>query len=358
MPSIELISGSSRRLGDLTVSDIRLAFDVTFLRKYLRLFKGAKFAVFCTIAQHADVKTGWSKPSIAVIALESGYSDPNTIGKAINELEELTIEGCRVMLAIQRRTSTGLFVRKEFLVLPTKREVIDYELGLYGELPPVQPYREKPSTEGEPHRGLRYTVNHKQSISESSDHLESVNDLESKTTVSKLGAESASEHQLAYNAVRDLIAMLQTTGLDLMRGDARNLVISVIAVCSFGMSKGDTKVSILTNSIIKDQLPPEPSILQLANFAVELWDMYQWWPTANKDKETGEPLQTPARKDSITRALRSYRNRPKPTKPTSTPQSEELVEWGITKEGVTRPLQAGELPSKFTRTWFAPRGGK
>lgn len=350
MAYIRITVGSSRSLSEDGTEeverDVEVVFSVKFLRKFQRYFKGAPLGVFLCIAQHMD-HTGWSRPSVQLIKEETGYSDNNTISNAITELENIRIESHRVLIVVQRRTKTGQFVRNEYLVLPTKREETDYEDGKFADKPAVKlttkPYRENPSTEGEPYRGLPYTVNQTGSITD---------DLSIDSNVRTIikNASGVSENDLARESLRQLVNTLKTTGLDLSLLLARRLASDIIAVCAYGYSKGDKATSILANDLIKDQLGKTPSIAEIATFAAELWDMYEWWPTSHSAE-----YAAPQKKPSIANGLRTFRNIPKEERREAhAAEQVSMVEWGESSDGTRRPLKAGELPSKFVKTWFAP----
>lgn len=131
---ISIFNGRSRALGEGGREDIYLQVSIK-LRKHLHRFKGAKLAVFISIALHTD-RNGWSTPDLELIRKETSYNC-DTISSAITELCKLTINGCRVMLRDQSRQPKGQFGKNRYLLFPSEEEVKKYE-------PEDSPYPEKP----------------------------------------------------------------------------------------------------------------------------------------------------------------------------------------------------------------------
>jgi hypothetical protein len=122
---ISIFNGRSRALGgDGSKDDIYLQVSVR-LRKYLRLFKGAKLSVFMNIALHSD-KDGWSKLDVDFIRREGGYSR-DAIYEALSGLCELQINGFRVLMRDQSRDTDGKFGPNYYLIFPTEEEIAKYE---------------------------------------------------------------------------------------------------------------------------------------------------------------------------------------------------------------------------------------
>lgn len=121
---ISIHNGRSRSLGKGGAEEVYVQVSVT-LRKYLHLFKGAKFGVFMAIALHSD-KHGWSRPPTRLLRRETGYNK-DTIFNALTELCELEIEGHRVLLRKGTRKLGGEFSANNYLIFPTPEEVEKYE---------------------------------------------------------------------------------------------------------------------------------------------------------------------------------------------------------------------------------------
>ena len=115
---IRFCNKRSRSLDGSKSSGVYVQVEVT-LRDHLAKFKGARLGVFLAIALHSD-EDGWSKPGIDLISRETGYNR-DTISAAITELDQLTIEGHRVMLVYQTSIQ-GRFFRNKYLIFPTPEE--------------------------------------------------------------------------------------------------------------------------------------------------------------------------------------------------------------------------------------------
>ena len=153
---ISIFNGRSRGLGADANDTVYIQTSVE-MRQYLYLFKGAPLAIFQCIALHANAD-GWAWPSLKTIARETGYNT-QTISDAITSLRSLSINGDRVMMAVQDRKPNGGFERNKYLLFPSKAEVIQYEPSVgfihtgYAHPYVCLPYTVEPST-AEP-----YTVN-------------------------------------------------------------------------------------------------------------------------------------------------------------------------------------------------------
>ena len=160
---ISIFHGKVRGLGT-SKSAIFLKLQVAF-REHLHHFKGAKLAAFMAVALHMD-KNGWSYPSLDTLERETSYNR-TTLSSALTELCQMTINGHRVLLAIQRHKSDGSFEGNRYLLFPTKKEVEKYEriarrprISSNGDEHPSMgfPYTAEPSTE-KPYTAEPYTVN-------------------------------------------------------------------------------------------------------------------------------------------------------------------------------------------------------
>lgn len=118
---VSIFKGKARGLGEEPQETVYMRVGVE-LRKHLRHFKGAKFAVFMAIALHAD-ESGEAFPSYETLERETGYGS-DTIGKALSDLCKLTIEGHRVLAKRRERDDEGQFVGgNRYLIFPTAEEV-------------------------------------------------------------------------------------------------------------------------------------------------------------------------------------------------------------------------------------------
>jgi Helix-turn-helix domain len=94
------------------------------LRQHLHHFKGARLGVFLAIALHSNAD-GWAWPSMAVLKAETGYN-VQTISQALRDLCVLTIDGQRVLLAVQDRAASGTFASNRYLLFPSDEDVARY----------------------------------------------------------------------------------------------------------------------------------------------------------------------------------------------------------------------------------------
>ena len=101
---IQIFNGRSRGLGQDAQQSVYLQVSVQ-MRQHLHHFKGARLGVFMAIALHSNAD-GWAWPSMAVLKAETGYN-VQTISQALRDLCVLTIDGHRVLLAVQDRAAIG-----------------------------------------------------------------------------------------------------------------------------------------------------------------------------------------------------------------------------------------------------------
>src|SRR6266545_4943977 len=152
---IQIFNGRSRSLGQDAQESVFLQVSVT-LRQHLRHFKGARLGVFMAIALHSNAD-GWAWPSLAVLRSETGYN-MQTISQALRDLCGLTIDGQRVLLAVQDRAVSGTFATNRYLLFPSDEDVARYageedpqarpplDVPLTAAPSSAQPSVEKPST--------------------------------------------------------------------------------------------------------------------------------------------------------------------------------------------------------------------
>jgi hypothetical protein len=153
---IQIFNGRSRALGQDAQDAVYLQVSVT-LRQHLHHFKGARLGVFMAIALHSNAE-GWAWPSLAVLRSETGYN-VQTISQALSDLCVLTIDGHRVLLAVQDRAASGTFATNRYLLFPSDEDVARYageesdpharpplDVPLTATPRAVQPSLEKPST--------------------------------------------------------------------------------------------------------------------------------------------------------------------------------------------------------------------
>jgi hypothetical protein len=163
---IQIFNGRSRALGQDPQDAVYLQISVK-MRQHLHHFKGARLSVFLAIALHSNAE-GWAWPSLAVIRAETGYN-VQTISQALSDLCTLTIDGERVLLAVQDRAPHGTFATNRYLLFPSDEDVARYageesdplaRMPLDVPLTPtpkaVQPSVEKPSTVP-PHTGAPFS---------------------------------------------------------------------------------------------------------------------------------------------------------------------------------------------------------
>ncbi len=133
---IQIFNGRSRALGQDTQEAVFLQVSVT-LRHHLYHLKGARLGVLMAIALHSNAD-GWAWPSLPVLKAETGYNI-QTISQALSDLCTLTIEGQRVLLAVQDRTAHGTFATNRYLLFPSAAEVARYQGAATDGTPPILP---------------------------------------------------------------------------------------------------------------------------------------------------------------------------------------------------------------------------
>lgn len=143
---ISIFNGRNRGLESGDKQAVFVQFSVE-LRNHLSEFKGAKWAVFCAVALHAD-ENGWAWPSIDTLARETGYNS-QTVSRAISSLCDVSIEGRRVLLSYQpREQGRGGYKSNRYLIFPTADEIARYGGNKEGDFPSISfPYTEDPNTE-------------------------------------------------------------------------------------------------------------------------------------------------------------------------------------------------------------------
>jgi hypothetical protein len=149
---ISIYNGRTRGLGQPEQQDIHIQVSVR-LRDHLHLFKGARLGVLMAIALHTN-EDGWSFPSIPLLRKETGY-DASTISKVLTELCKITIDGHRVLLAVQKKED-GKFGNNQYLIFPTPDDVALYEQG---NVDARHPRRTKAQESDAPYMGFPYTEN-------------------------------------------------------------------------------------------------------------------------------------------------------------------------------------------------------
>ena len=122
----KVFSGSWRGIGTETSPEVlfmQIGFD---FRHYLHHFKGASLSVFMCIVLHANTR-GESFPSYEQIQAETGLT-PDTIGRALKHLKQLTIQSQRVLLTYRLRDDKNRFVGgNRYIVFPTIEQLAQYE---------------------------------------------------------------------------------------------------------------------------------------------------------------------------------------------------------------------------------------
>src|SRR5919206_5271519 len=120
---IQIFNGRSRSLGQDAQDAVYLQVSVK-MRQHLHHFKGARLGVFLAIALHSNAE-GWAWPSLAMLKAETGYN-VQTISQALSDLCALTIDGERVLLAVQDRATSGTFATNRYLLFPSDEDIARY----------------------------------------------------------------------------------------------------------------------------------------------------------------------------------------------------------------------------------------
>jgi hypothetical protein len=180
---ISIFNGRERTLGGQT-SDVHIQVSVGF-RNFLHTLKGARLAVFLSIALHSD-EHGWSWPGRGLISRETGYNT-NTISQALSELCQTRIKGHRILLRHQPQAGNGNFKTNHYLIFPSPDEIAQYEhhqpemlLPCTAEPCTENPYTVKPCTV-EPYTENLHT-NKNQSEEEPTEKEETTDSLEEEPT--------------------------------------------------------------------------------------------------------------------------------------------------------------------------------
>src|SRR6266540_5803382 len=152
---IQIFNGRSRSLGQDAQEAVFLQVSVK-MRQHLHHFKGARLGVFMAIALHSNAE-GWAWPSLAMLKAETGYN-VQTISQALSDLCTLSIDGQRVLLAVQDRAPHGTFATNRYLLFPSAAEVAQYEgadgpLPLLPDTPRATPALDTPTTAAAPTAG-------------------------------------------------------------------------------------------------------------------------------------------------------------------------------------------------------------
>lgn len=121
----KVFSGNWRGIGegDKDVRYMQIGFE---FREHLHHFKGASFPVFMDITLHSDTD-GQSYPSYDTIEQETGLSR-DTIGRALEHLTTLSIQGQRVLLRYRLRDAkTKKFIGgNRYITFPTEEQIQQY----------------------------------------------------------------------------------------------------------------------------------------------------------------------------------------------------------------------------------------
>lgn len=118
----KVFSGEWRGIGegDTTVRYMQIGFE---FRDHLHHFKGGSLPVFMDIVLHSDTD-GQSYPSYDAIRQETGLSR-DTIGRALDYLTTLMIQGRRVLLRYRlRNAKTKTFIGgNRYITFPTEEQI-------------------------------------------------------------------------------------------------------------------------------------------------------------------------------------------------------------------------------------------
>ncbi len=123
----KVFSGSWRGIGAGSSPEV-LFMQIGFeFRQHLHHFKGASLGVFLCIVLHANPQ-GESFPSYELIRAETGIN-PDTIGRALEHLNNLVIDGQRVLLRYRIRDEKNRFIGgNRYIVFPTPEQVAQFEV--------------------------------------------------------------------------------------------------------------------------------------------------------------------------------------------------------------------------------------
>ena len=90
------------------------------LRDHLHIFKGAKLAVFISLALHANID-GLATPSVDDIHRETGYNT-GTIYSVLGQLNATKIDGQRVLRSYQATRTDGSLSKTRYQLFPSEIE--------------------------------------------------------------------------------------------------------------------------------------------------------------------------------------------------------------------------------------------
>ena len=123
----KVFSGSWRGIGAEKSPEV-LFMQIGFeFRQHLHYFKGASLGVFMCIVLHAN-QQGESFPSYEQIESETGCST-DTIGRSLEHLNKLVIDGQRVLLRYRIRDEKNRFIGgNRYIVFPTQEQLARYEI--------------------------------------------------------------------------------------------------------------------------------------------------------------------------------------------------------------------------------------
>jgi len=122
----KVFSGSWRGIGADTNPEV-LFMQIGFqFRQHLHHFKGASLGVFMCIVLHANPQ-GESFPSYEQIRAETGINT-DTIGRALEHLNNLEIDGQRVLLRYRNRDKKNRFIGgNRYIVFPSPDQLEQFE---------------------------------------------------------------------------------------------------------------------------------------------------------------------------------------------------------------------------------------
>ncbi|PKN94671.1 MAG: hypothetical protein CVU44_02355 [Chloroflexi bacterium HGW-Chloroflexi-6] len=122
----KVFSGSWRGIGANASPEV-LFMQIGFqFRQHLHHFKGASLGVFMCIVLHANPQ-GESFPSYEQIRTETGINT-DTIGRALEHLNNLEIDGQRVLLRYRIRDKKNRFVGgNRYIVFPSPDQLAQFE---------------------------------------------------------------------------------------------------------------------------------------------------------------------------------------------------------------------------------------
>jgi hypothetical protein len=118
---ISIFHGVARGIGTEQQQNIFIKLDVRF-REVIKHFKDSQLAVFLCVSLHMDER-GWARVSMRRIHAETNISF-QTISASVSRLNDVRIEGSRVMFTIQvKEDGSNKFSENWSLIFPTENEV-------------------------------------------------------------------------------------------------------------------------------------------------------------------------------------------------------------------------------------------